>query len=67
MAIIYLTYGYLLGGLVFSIPFLSSWIKTVDGGSHESAWTFKLIILPGCIIFWPFLLRRYLIAKQKNK
>ncbi|HTE30868.1 MAG TPA: hypothetical protein VK666_10880 [Chryseolinea sp.] len=66
MAIIYLTYAYLISGLIFSIPFLSSWIKAVDESAHESSWAFKLIILPGCIIFWPVLLRKYFIAKRNN-
>ena len=66
MVIIYLALGYLIGGLIFSIPFLFRWIKAIDEGAHESRWTFKLIILPGCIIFWPLLLRKYWIVKQKK-
>lgn len=60
MIILYLIGAYLLVGFVFAILFLLRWIQIVDEATHESPWTFKLTILPGCILFWPALLKRYL-------
>jgi len=56
---------YLLTGVLFSIVFLSKGIQQVDEGSHETRMGFRLIILPGCIIFWPVLLKKWMKASSK--
>ena len=66
MIIIYIVLVYAGLGVIFSIPFLSRWIHIVDESTHESGLTFKLIILPGCIVFWPLLLKRFLESKQER-
>ena len=53
MIIIYIALIYATLGVIFSIPFLSRWIHTVDESTHESSLAFKLTILPGCI-FGPY-------------
>jgi len=55
---------YLLIGILFSIIFLSIGIKVMDEGAHGTGIGFKLIILPGCIIFWPVLLRKWINEKK---
>jgi hypothetical protein len=64
MIIIYFTLIYLVLGIVFSIPFLSKWIHTLDEATRESGLAFKLTILPGCVIFWPALLKKYWQSKS---
>lgn len=64
MVILNLVCIYLLAGLAFAIPFLAKWINTLDEASHETHWSFKLAILPGCIVFWPVLLSKYWKSKQ---
>lgn len=59
MIIIYTTIVYLSLGAMFSIPFLVTWIHRLHEATHESGLAFKLMILPGCIIFWPVLLKKY--------
>ena len=66
MVIIYVVVIYLVVGLIFSIPFLLKWIHQLDEGAHESPWTFRLIILPGCIVFWPVLLEKYWKTKSHS-
>lgn len=58
--------AYLLLGLLFTIPFIIKGVTTVDEGAHASSWGFRVIIIPGTIIFWPFLLKKW-IAVSKNK
>ena len=36
----------------------------MDDASNETPWAFKLTILPGCIVFWPVLFKKYLDAKK---
>jgi hypothetical protein len=67
MIILYTVAAYLAVGLGFSVPFLIKWIHQVDETSQETDWTFKLTILPGCIAFWPVLLRKYLQSKSEQQ
>ncbi|HMG91841.1 MAG TPA: hypothetical protein VK589_17405 [Chryseolinea sp.] len=66
MIILYLVMAYLILGLVFSVVFVTRLIARVDESAAASPWTFRLIILPGCIVFWPLLLNRYLKARSES-
>ena len=57
---------YLLAGAIFSIFFLARGLKKIDEGTHGSTVGFRIIIIPGCIVFWPLLLRKWLNAIKKN-
>ncbi len=47
-------------GLLFAVAFVARGIERVDPGAHGSGWGFRLIVLPGVIVFWPPLLSRWL-------
>jgi hypothetical protein len=51
---------YLFAGLVFAIPFVSKGVTKIDEGAHGSTWGFRIIIIPGVIVFWPLLLKKWL-------
>ncbi len=55
---------YVASGLVFGIVFVTRLIRTVDEGSAGSPWTFRLVILPGCIVLWPILLWKYFKVRR---
>ena len=55
---------YLLAGVLFVIPFLVKGISKVDGGAHGGSTGFKIIIIPGVIVFWPVLLKKWRKAKN---
>jgi hypothetical protein len=57
---------YLCTGFVFSIPFVLKGVDTMDEGAHGTGWGFRLIIVPGCIVFWPLLLRKWIKAKKNT-
>ena len=50
---------YLLVGVLFVIPFLMKGLNKIDEGAHGSTIGFKIIIIPGVIVFWPVLLKRW--------
>lgn len=50
---------YLLLGVLFVIPFLIKGLTKVDEGAHGGSIGFKIIIIPGVIVFWPVLLRKW--------
>ena len=56
---------YLVCGFVFAICFLSKGITAVDEIAKGSSTGFRLIILPGVILFWPLLLKKWINALHK--
>jgi hypothetical protein len=58
---------YLLLGVVFTIPFIIKGVTRIDEGAHGSKWGFRIIIIPGTIIFWPFLLRKWINVSKTVK
>lgn len=51
---------YLLLGLLFAIPFAFFGAQKIDPGAVEGTWGFKLLLIPGSMIFWPLLMVRWL-------
>jgi hypothetical protein len=66
MIVLYIIFTYIGLGVIFSVPFLSKWIHSLDEATHDSGLAFKLIILPGCIVFWPVLLKKYWQSKSRQ-
>jgi len=59
--------GYLLMGILFVLPFLIKGITKVDEGAHGGKLGFKLIIIPGVIVFWPALLNKWVRANLNHR
>jgi hypothetical protein len=57
---------YLALGVLFLIPFLTKGITKVDEEADGSTIGFKIIIIPGVIVFWPMLLSKWMKAKRKT-
>jgi hypothetical protein len=57
---------YLLAGALFVIPFLFKGITKVDEGAHGVSIGFKIIIIPGVIVFWPVLLKKWMKANREK-
>lgn len=51
---------YLAIGLVFSIPFVLKGVGKNDPAVKGSSVGFRLIIIPGVVLLWPVLLRRWM-------
>ena len=51
---------YLVLGVLFVFPFLMKGLNTVDEGANGSTIGFKIIIIPGVIVFWPVLLSKWM-------
>ncbi|MCZ6673926.1 MAG: hypothetical protein O7C75_13420 [Verrucomicrobia bacterium] len=51
---------YLAIGFVFGILFAFAGAKSIDPSAADGTWGFKILIIPGCAIFWPYLLKRWL-------
>jgi hypothetical protein len=51
--------GYAGAGLCFAVPFVTIGVGRIDPVAAGSPWSFRLLIVPGTIVFWPVLLRRW--------
>jgi hypothetical protein len=65
--ILVMTSVYLFAGLVFAIPFISKGVGKIDEGAANSGRGFRLIIIPGTIVFWPVLLKKWMALPKKIK
>ena len=50
---------YLLCGLVFAVPFAFVGVGKIDPHAAHGTWGFRLLIVPGTILLWPLLARRW--------
>lgn len=51
---------YVLLGIVFALCFIFAGIERVDAAAKQSAWGFRLMIVPGVIALWPLLAVRWM-------
>ena len=49
---------YLLAGVIFAIVFVRGLVDRIDPVVHGSTRGFRLIIIPGVVAMWPWLLLR---------
>jgi len=56
---------YLVAGLIFAIAFVSRGAALIDESAQKTSLGFKVIIIPGTMVFWPLLLKKWL-KKAKN-
>ena len=57
---------YLLCGLIFAFVFVIKGADKIDEGAKDATIGFKIIIIPGTMLFWPLLLNKWLRAKKNN-
>jgi len=55
---------YLCCGLVFAIFFVTKGVTIVDEGAHGATIGFRIIIIPGSMVFWPLLLKKWRSANK---
>lgn len=58
---------YVLVGLVFTAIFIFRGLEKIDEATQNASAGFKIIIIPGCIVLWPFLLKKWIHASRINK
>ena len=57
---------YLAAGFLFAIPFVIKGVNKVDEGAHGGSIGFRIIIIPGTMVFWPWLLIKWMNAAKQN-
>jgi hypothetical protein len=51
---------YLAFGFAYAIPFVIVGVNRTDPHATHGSWGFRALIVPGTMVFWPWLLRRWL-------
>ncbi|MCB0565123.1 MAG: hypothetical protein KDD01_12165 [Phaeodactylibacter sp.] len=63
--VVNLFFFYLLLGLFFALAFIWKGAEKIDPKTNDTSWFFKLLIMPGAIALWPYLLSKW-VAKSKR-
>ena len=56
-------YGYI--GLAVAAAFLLFGIERVDPRAHRT-YTFRPLLIPGCIVLWPLVIARWVAAERQR-
>jgi len=56
---------YLLCGMVFAIPFVMVGVGKVDPHAAHGSWGFRVLIIPGTMVLWPLLARRWVMGPHE--
>jgi hypothetical protein len=51
---------YTVLGVSFGVPFVVRGVGRIDPLARSAPWTFRVLIMPGTVLFWPLLLSRWL-------
>ena len=51
---------YVVLGALFGLAFVTTGVARIDPAARGGSFGFRLLILPGVIAFWPWLLARWL-------
>lgn len=57
---------YMAVGVVFALLFVFSGAGRVDDSAQGASVFFKILIFPGSMIFWPFLLKKWIRSPKKK-
>lgn len=58
--------GYLGAGLAFAVPFALWWAGRLDPAARSATGGFRLLLLPGATLLWPWLAARLLIRWRET-
>jgi hypothetical protein len=63
-ALLQVAAAYVGTGLLFALAFAIGGVQRVDPAARSAGWGFRLLILPGSVIFWPLLALRWMAGSM---
>lgn len=57
---------YLASGILVALPFVARGVDAGDPAAAGGGWGFRLLILPGCALLWPWVVRQVLHARRES-
>lgn len=64
--ILWIAGSYLAIGSIVAVPFVIYGIGRVDPAAKAAPWSFRVLVVPGVVAFWPLLARRWLAARSAS-
>jgi len=58
--------AYLGIGAIVAVPLVLSGIGRIDPAAKAAPWSFRILVFPGVVAFWPLLLRRWISARSAS-
>jgi hypothetical protein len=55
--------AYVAIGVLVGVPFIVLGVGRVDRAARAAPWTFRMLVLPGVIALWPWILRRWWMSR----
>jgi hypothetical protein len=56
---------YLLCGVIVAVPFVIIGVGRIDPHAANGSWGFRMLILPGTMLLWPLLAKRWLQGRHE--
>jgi len=50
-------------GSILAVPLLAFGLGRIDPAAKAAPWTFRVLVLPGVVALWPFLVRRWFLVR----
>jgi hypothetical protein len=64
--ILWIAGAYLGIGSIVTVPLVLSGIGRIDPAAKAAPWSFRVLVVPGVVAFWPLLLRRWIAARRQS-
>ena len=58
---------YLVCGFLFAVAFVFKGVQRIDERARNSTTGFKITIIPATMVFWPFLLLKWIQVSKAQK
>jgi len=55
--------AYAAVGSILAVPLLAFGLGRIDPAAKAAPWTFRALVFPGVVALWPFLVRRWVLAR----
>jgi len=53
-------------GLLFALPFAARWAGRLDPVATKGTWGFRLFLIPGAVLLWPWLALKVVRARSTS-
>ena len=57
---------YFTVGVIFALFYITMGAPKIDNAIKTSKWTVKLLLFPGTVMSWPFLMYNYFLKRADN-
>jgi hypothetical protein len=60
--VVWIAGTYLAVGAAFAAAFVTTGVQRIDPVARDGTWGFRVVIVPGVVLLWPLLARRWAVG-----